>query len=266
MEVASMNIDQLPAAALVKLVRIDAAEKEREEQNAKICARVAFCRQRSSSTDDREEYYRLHAELQELVSKHGATGPQPESSSLAASLRRWVEELPSTCTLVPVETNVEISEGESASAALAALRERMDCIEREIEGLRKAPVPPDNIKQLAREFVERAALEVDWTDDRLVVRSDADPLTLLCVLQPEQTVAVLLRQVERKASVPLPVAQRPARLRELSAALTQCEYEEEALVMLGIERGEDVCRSGWAEPQAILQVKVSRSGNTRRAA
>ena len=142
----------------------------------------------------------------------------------------------------------------------------MKQIEKEIDALRKAPVPPDNVEQLARDFVERAALDISWTEDRLNVRSDVSPLTLLCALQPEQTVALLLRLVERKASVPLPVAQRPARLRELNAALTQCEYEEEALFMLGVERGEDVRRSALPEPQAILQVKVNRSGNSRRAA
>ena len=142
----------------------------------------------------------------------------------------------------------------------------MKQIEKEIDALRKAPVPPHNVEQLARDFVEGAALDVSWTEDRLSVRSDVSPLTLLCALQPEQTVALLLRLIEQKASVPRPVAQRPARLRELNAALTQCEYEEEALFMLGVERGEDVRRSALPEPQAVLQVKVNRSGNARRAA
>ena len=87
-----MKLEQLPPHAMIKLMRIDAAEKEREEQNAKIRVRIAFCRQRSSCTDDREEHHRLDAELRELVSKHGAEGPRSRffARPVAAILDRGI--------------------------------------------------------------------------------------------------------------------------------------------------------------------------------
>ena len=130
-------------------------------------------------------------------------------------------------------------------------RQRVADIEDEIAQLRAVPTPsPDVEKQikayvaaLARPRVSGVAsgqqLRVSWPNDVIAV---------LAMLQPEQMVAALVKEIDRHANLPLPLDERKKRISELEA-------EVEALQRRALALGADVCTMPAA---IVLGVRVSR--------
>jgi hypothetical protein len=83
-----------------------------------------------------------------------------------------------------------------------------------------------------------------------------DPLALLAALFPDRLSALAMREVERQANDPLPVAERPARIAAFERELDELHRVEEALVTAAIAGGETVYRSPSAPPAAVLGVQI----------
>jgi hypothetical protein len=94
-------------------------------------------------------------------------------------------------------------------------------------------------------------------DDIAVVWPTTDPLWAEARFRPQALIDHLLQGVVAQCAQPLPPEQRSARSTALERELESLRYEEEALLLLAIERGERVRRHPLAPVQAILQVQVN---------
>jgi hypothetical protein len=84
-----------------------------------------------------------------------------------------------------------------------------------------------------------------------------DPLALPAALFPDRMLSFEMREVERMANDPLPVAQRAPRIAALERELDDLHRVEEALVAAALETGEPVHRSLSMPPAAVLGVRVA---------
>jgi hypothetical protein len=84
------------------------------------------------------------------------------------------------------------------------------------------------------------ALQVGWppgegfmTAQRNVAKGDFrnDLLAFACALLPDAMVGLAMREVERAASTPMPVAERPARIAALEVEIERLQRIEECLVV-----------------------------------
>jgi hypothetical protein len=75
-------------------------------------------------------------------------------------------------------------------------------------------------------------------------------------LFPELLRDRLLAQIEAETSVPLPLAERPARIAELEAQIGQLQRIEAALIEQAIERGEPASHSYDVPREVVLGVQV----------
>ena len=106
------------------------------------------------------------------------------------------------------------------------------------------------VAALARPRVSGVAagqqLRVDWPTK--------DPIALLAFLLPEQMVDALMKEIERHANTPMPLAERKKRIAELEA-------EVEALQRRALALGADLC---LMPAPVVLGVRATRQ--TKRAA
>src|SRR5262249_27153368 len=113
-------------------------------------------------------------------------------------------------------------------------------------------------------------LKVIWPgagwDMKGPIEHRAEVLPMMALLFPDAMVAALMREVERMADDPLPRAERKTRIAKLEREIYELSFVEEALVAAAIANGEDVPRSLWAPPQAVLQVRVAEVKKSSRAA
>jgi hypothetical protein len=79
----------------------------------------------------------------------------------------------------------------------------------------------------------------------------------LAALFPDRMLALVMAEVERMSSDPLPVAQRPPRIAALERALDDLHRMDAALVAAAIAAGHPVHRSPSAPPAAVLGVRVA---------
>jgi len=84
-----------------------------------------------------------------------------------------------------------------------------------------------------------------------------DPLGMLAALFPDRMLSLVMAEVERMASDPLPLAQRPARVAALERELDELHRVEEVLVSEAVAAGEPVHRSAAAPPATVLGVRIA---------
>jgi hypothetical protein len=76
-------------------------------------------------------------------------------------------------------------------------------------------------------------------------------LPLVCALAPQAMISLVINQIERMASEPLPVAERPARIAQLEAEVERLQRIEEHLTARG--GGE---REANRPPPVVLGVRL----------
>ena len=81
---------------------------------------------------------------------------------------------------------------------------------------------------------------------------------------PKQLLASLLSPSLRNGEPlsALSPTQRRQRLNELSNELLDCERKEEALVTILLSNGASVARRGYADPRALLSVRIATDEET----
>ena len=75
-------------------------------------------------------------------------------------------------------------------------------------------------------------------------------------MEPELAVDFLMKVTERKASKPLPPAQRPQRIQQLTEQRLQLSYVEARLADVAILRGDFVTRLETSPPECVLGIMV----------
>jgi hypothetical protein len=155
---------------------------------------------------------------------------------------------------------------------LVGVRKRIKAAIAELDALRRAPAPSDDIEARVQDYLRGLASKVRGigVGERLstvwpgalggtqyISEHTADPLALMAALFPDRMLALVMGEVERMANAPLPVAQRAPRVAALERELDELHRVEEALVAAAIAKGQPVHRSRSAPPTAVLGVRVA---------
>ena len=142
----------------------------------------------------------------------------------------------------------------------------------ELEALRRAPAPSEDIEARVRAYVRGLApkvrgvgvgerLSIVWpgaqSSSGYISEHTCDPLALLAALFSDRMLALVMGEIERMANDPLPVAQRAPRVAALERELDELHRVEEALVAAALAASSSVHRSPSAPPAAVLGVRVA---------
>jgi hypothetical protein len=263
-----MNYDALPQFVLAKLLALEEAvaalntragviETGVEDKRARLWGNV-----RRADDDPRS----LEAELNRLLADQTALKKrlQAEQSVLSAC-KAWVDRLPAGTKLEPIPVTTEGHD-------LPGVRKRINAATGELEALRRAPAPSDDIEARVWGYLRGLTpkvrgigpgerLSIVWpgaqTPTSYIAEHTVDPLALIAALFPDRMLSLVMGEVERMANDPLPVAQRPPRIAALDRELEELHRVEEVLVAAAIAAGEPVHRSPSAPPAAVLGVRVA---------
>jgi hypothetical protein len=265
-----MNYDGLPQYVLAKLLaleegvaalkaRADTVERGIEDRRARLWGNVR-------RADDKPRS--LEAELERLLADQKVVQQrlQAEQSVLSAC-KAWLDRLPAGTELEPVPVATDGHE-------LADVRGRIKAANAELEALRRAPAPSEDIEARVRDYVRGLApkvrgvgvgkrLSIVWpgaqssSGSGYISEHTCDPLALVAALFPDRMLSLVMTEVERMANDPLPMAQRAPRVAALERELDELHRVEETLVADAIAVGEPMHRSPSAPPSAVLGVSVA---------
>jgi hypothetical protein len=227
-----MNYDGLPQHVLVKLLALEegvealsarAGTIERDIENRR--ARRYGNLQRA---DDNPRL--LETELERLVGDQKVLRQrlQAEQAVLSAC-KGWLDRLPAGSKLEPVALTADGHD-------LAGVRGRIKAANAEINALKGAPAPSEDIEARVWAYVRGLApkvrgvgvgerLSIVWPGAQsspglgYISEHTCDPLALLAALFPDRMLNLVMGEVERMANDPLPVAQRPPRIAALEREL-----------------------------------------------
>jgi hypothetical protein len=266
----NVNYDALPQFVLAKLLALDEAvealsvragaiERDIENRRARLWGNV-----RRAEDNPRS----LEAELQKLLADQKLVQQrlQAEQAVLSAC-KAWLDRLPAGTQLKPVPV---IADGHD----LAGVRKRITAANAELDALRRAPAPSDDIEARVRDYVRGLAPRVRGIGpgERLSIifpgaqsssgygyisEHTCDPLALLAALFPDRILSLVMGEVERMANDPLPLSQRAPHVAALERQLDELHRVEEALVAAAIAAGQPVHRSPSSPPAAVLGVRVA---------
>jgi hypothetical protein len=215
---ALRNLALLPEAARSKLSELQLARMSCEDAARSASARLAALPRDA----DQQLQARLAAERDKHSHKHA------QLSQLLSRVQQWIMELrPGTALEMAAVPAVELN-GEKVTDALARVRAEIAAAQRELSAVRRAPLPLDEMRQLAQNHVvglmRQGAPTVTIQHDELKIapRGDVfsveDSLALLAWAAPEQLYRAIVRELERlpARADALSADQRKQRLAELA--------------------------------------------------
>src|SRR6516164_9118621 len=158
---------------------------------------------------------------------------------------------------------IKLKASETVVAALAAAREQIAGVQRELVQVRKAPLCRSSQEEAIRahlsRLVQRPKIGFDarggalltWTEDMATM--DGVLGLLAFVLGPEQVSAAFSRDLEPESPAAVTPLERET---ELSVSLLALERTEEALILRAAGEGIELARRSDASPVAVLGVVV----------
>ena len=126
----------------------------------------------------------------------------------------------------------------SSRSRLAGVRDRIKGANAELDALKRAPAPSEDIEARVRVYVRGLAPKVRGigVGERLSIvwpgaqassgyysEHSCDPLGMLAALFPDRMLSLVMTEVERMANDPLPVAQRAPRIAALERELDELQ-------------------------------------------
>jgi hypothetical protein len=208
---------------------------------------------------------------------------QNADQSLVTQIGAWLDRMPVNVGLEVVEPPAREPGDESPRAAVERYRAQIKKLRVEMEKVRRAPLPPADIKRLVRAWVDQHATrgrpliqvdgdKVDVVFERTasLVRGDryTAPLSAdtFVWLFRDELAAAMDREVEARAIVGgLTRDERAAQLETLRAQLLDLERAEESAIQRAKEEGTVIARRGDADPRAVLGVRFIGVAASRAA-
>jgi hypothetical protein len=263
-----MTYDSLPHSVLAKLLSLDEGVEALSARAAAIERDIENRRARRYGNvhraDDNPRV--LEAELETLSADQKELQKRLQAEqSVRAACKAWLDGLPAGTKLEPVAVTADGHE-------LAEVRKRIKAAIAEVDALKRAPAPSSDIEARVREYVRGLApkvrgvgvgerLSIVWpgaqSSSGYISEHTCDPLALLAALFPDRMLSLAMREVERQANDPLPVAQRAPRVVALERELDDLHRVEEVLVAAALAACSSVHRSPSAPPAAVLGVRVA---------
>jgi hypothetical protein len=147
--------------------------------------------------------------------------------------------------------------------SLPAVRARIKKLKSAAEALRRVPVPPSDIREKVRNYIQdmtRPVIDGIGTGEVLSVHWPTGLHALMAFLQPDVLVERLMAEIDRIANTPCPVAQREQQIAELEDQIDRLQRMEEAVVV-----ATGAPREAGCPPWVVLGVKVMEQRGARAA-
>lgn len=274
---------QLPTLARVKLDRLFTGEQEARDAVGAVSRRLSDLGKSlatapaSDAGSIEHELTRLRARQSDLAAKHR------NLADLNAAITHWLSSATGTLEYVkPVKAALQ--KGETISAAIVRLRQRIRALASERVKVMQAGLPIADLKAQAaayvdalagrgsprivadhrRDFEVQFAVAENWEDQGLRAKLPA----ILAWLDPDGFKKRLTDAIDKMPQPAFTISgkARAQKLIGLEAELLQCEREEEALIDASEEgEGPIILRRLDADPRAILCIEISRGSRAAKS-
>jgi hypothetical protein len=226
-----MDLSQAPPFVAVKIALLSDACATATIRADELTAQISDLRDRWNGRTTRQGDHpeKLRIELEQRLEQQKALHRQrPIEADILGRCRAWLAGLPSTTVFEQSIPDVE------DGLSLPAVRGRIKKLKSAAEALRHVPVPPSDIREKVRSYVQditRPAIGGIGTGEVLSVQWPTGLQALMAFLQPDVLIDRLMTEIERIANTPCPLAEREQQIAELEREIDQLQRTEEAIVV-----------------------------------
>jgi hypothetical protein len=189
--------------------------------------------------------------------------------AVAGEVRGWIESLPADAQLEPVKPHLD-------GHALPDVRSRLADLGQQLRRLETAPVPPPDLRAVIAAKVAELTYKgrpmlsgsdlcyVRWPTSQSANRANADgfardscdPLLMFAFLFPQVLEDRLVELIERQASEPVPVRDRPEAIAAIRREADHLRRIECQLIDAGVQSGDGAEVHALGYPDCTLGVRV----------
>jgi hypothetical protein len=215
-----MDLSQAPPFVAVKIALLSDACATATIRADELTAQISDLRDRWNGRTTRQGDHpkKLRIELEQRLEEQKALQRQrPIETDILGRCRAWLAGLPSTTVFEQVIPDVK------DGLSLVAVRARIKQLKSAAEALRDVPVPPSDIREKVRSYVQdmtRPAIGGIGTGEVLSVQWPTGPHALMAFIQPEALVERLMAQIDRIANTRVPWPSESSRLPSLKIRST----------------------------------------------
>jgi hypothetical protein len=226
-----MELSQAPSFVAAKMAMLSDGCAAAVIRADALTGQIAHLRDRLNGRVQRagDDPVKLGIEFDRLLAEQKALqARRPIEADILSRCRAWLAGLPSTTVFEQIIPDVE------DGLSLPALRARIRKLKSEAEALRRVPVPPSDIREKVRSYVQdmtRPAIGGIGTGEALSVQWPTGPHALMAFLQPDALVERLMVAINQIANTPCPLAQREQQIAEIEGEIDRLQRTEEAIVV-----------------------------------
>jgi hypothetical protein len=254
-----MNLHEAAAFVAVKLATLSDGCATATIRADELTAQISHLRDRLNGRVVRagDHPEKLGIELERALEELKMLQRQrPIEADILGRCRAWLAGLPSTTVFEQIIPDVE------DGLSLPAVRARIKKLKSGAEALRSVPVPPSDIGEKVRTYVQdmtRPVIGGIGTGEMLSVQWPTGLHALMAFLQPDVLVDRLMVEINRIANTPCPLAEREQHITELEDQIDRLQRTEEAIVVATGAPRETGCL-----PWVVLGVKAIEAPGVRR--
>jgi len=271
---------KIPPEAAAKLAKLEVAAGTAHQTAASAASRIGDLQRAISMNPASESADAIRLELKELASVRDVQAALHRDLSVTVSAcRQWLQHLAATrydTVLEVVKTQARPLKNETLPQAIRRVRDEIIATKQHLRLITIAPLPRDDIKKMASEYLDRLARGVrvetivnahNVFEPRITL-SDAfgamSPTHVLSLLAWLDRAAVERRFAELvdampMAAEPIGLEEKKRRTGDLTANLERSERAEETLICAALDEGLPVKRRHDASPQAVLGVRIGKA-------
>ena len=255
-----MDLSQAPAFVAAKMAMLSDARATAATRADELTAQISDVRDQLNGRAWRQgdDPAKLSIELDRLLAEQKTLQRQrPIEAHTIDRCRAWLEALPPATVLKQIIPRVE------DGLSLRDVRERIKKMQGSVTALKGVPIPPSDIREKVRTYVEgltRPVIGGIGTGEVLSVQWPTGLHALMAFLQPDVLVDRLMVEVNRIANTPCPLAEREQRIAKLEEEIDRLQRTEEAIVVATGAPREPGC-----PPWIVLGVKVIEERGARAA-
>jgi len=254
-----MDLSQAPAFVAAKMALLSDARAAAATRADELTAQISDVRDQLNGRAWRQgdDPAKLSIELDRLLAEQKTLQRQrPIEAHTIDRCRAWLEALPPATVLKQIIPRVE------DGLSLRDVRERIKKMQGSVTALKGVPIPPSDIREKVRTYVEgltRPVIGGIGTGEVLSVQWPTGLHALMAFLQPDVLVDRLMVEVNRIANTPCPLAEREQRIAKLEEEIDRLQRTEEAIVV-----ATGAPREAGCPPWVVLGVKAIEAPGRRR--
>jgi hypothetical protein len=254
-----MDLSQAPAFVAAKMALLSDARATAATRADELTAQISDVRDQLNGRAWRQgdDPAKLSIELDRLLAEQKTLQRQrPIEAHTIDRCRAWLEALPPATVLKQIVPRVE------DGLSLSTVRDRIKKMQGSVTALKGVPIPPSDIREKVRTYVEgltRPVIGGIGTGEVLSVQWPTGLHALMAFLQPDVLVDRLMVEVNRIANTPCPLAEREQRIAKLEEEIDRLQRTEEAIVV-----ATGAPREAGCPPWVVLGVKAIEAPGRRR--